>query len=101
MKKTISVADVAQQWGISRRTVRYYCAQGKIPGATLIGKTWHIPQDASCPQKKAARQSLLAVLQQEKKHQISGGIYHRIQIDMTLYDQVLYDHDKRGYGPSP
>ena len=33
-----TVAEVAEKWGISQRSVRNYCAQGRIPGAKLIGK---------------------------------------------------------------
>ena len=33
-----SVSEMAEKWGISQRSVRNYCAQGRIPGAELIGK---------------------------------------------------------------
>ena len=42
----ISVAQMAKKWGISERSVRNYCAQGRIADAKLIGKTWYIPEDA-------------------------------------------------------
>lgn len=38
--KYLSVAEIAKQWNMSERSVRYYCAQGKIDGAFLTGKTW-------------------------------------------------------------
>lgn len=40
-----SVAEMAELWEISERTVRNYCAEGRIDGAILIGKTWKIPAD--------------------------------------------------------
>lgn len=46
-----SVADTAKAWNLSERTVRNYCASGKIPGAVLTGKTWNIPQDAKRPER--------------------------------------------------
>lgn len=46
-----SVAGTAKLWNVSERTVRNYCATGKIPGAILIGKTWNIPQDAERPER--------------------------------------------------
>ncbi len=41
-----NVVEIAQLWGISERTVRNYCAEGRIDGAKLIGKTWSIPADS-------------------------------------------------------
>ena len=82
-----SVADTAKLWNISERTVRNYCATGKIPGAVLTGKTWNIPQDAKRPvrtnKKLKAPRTLLDVLQNEMNGQVKGGIYHKIQIDLT------------------
>ena len=33
----ISVTEFAEKFGISERTARNYCAQGKIEGVVLIG----------------------------------------------------------------
>ena len=41
--KYVSVAEIADKWGISERSVRNYCAQGRIADAKLIGKIWSIP----------------------------------------------------------
>ena len=64
-----SVADTAKSWNVSERTVRNYCATGKIPGAVLIGKTWNVPQDAERPErinkKQQAPRTLLTILQDE------------------------------------
>lgn len=81
----ISVKEWVQRRGISERTARNYCAQNKIDGAHLVGKTWAIPADAELPKRKkpAYVSPLLNVLRQEKAARIKGGIYHRIQIDLT------------------
>ena len=80
----ISVNQFAEKHGISERTVRNYCAVGKIEGAFLSGKTWNIPADAVLPQKKKRKISpLLERLRQEKECRLKGGIYHRTQIDLT------------------
>ena len=80
----ISVSQYAQQHGLSERTVRNWCASGKINGAILVGKTWSIPADAPLPRKgKTKTTPLLKRLRQEKESKISGGIYHRTQIDLT------------------
>lgn len=83
----ISAGAAAAKWGISQRSVRNYCAEGRVSGAVLVGKTWMIPADAEKPRHKirsdAKPEGLLAVLQREKASALSGGIYHRIQIDLT------------------
>lgn len=83
----ISVAAAANKWGLSERSVRNYCAIGKIPGAVLASKTWKIPADAVKPARINARKTeqptLLAILQEEKKAGRAGGIYHKIQIELT------------------
>ena len=83
--RNLSVREYAALYGMSERTVRNYCAQGKLAGATLVGKTWSIPEDA-VPEKvhkKSRVMPLLAVLREQKAMQMKGGIYHRTQVDLT------------------
>ena len=47
----LSVVDIAKKWNVSERSVRNYCAHGRVNGAFLIGKTWNIPEDAEKPQR--------------------------------------------------
>lgn len=42
----LTVKEIANKWNISDRSVRNYCAIGRIPGAYLKGKVWLIPEDA-------------------------------------------------------
>ena len=81
----VSVAEMAKRWGVSERTVRNYCASGRIAGALLTGKTWNVPTHAVRPDRinKAIPRTLLEHLQTEKEARLSGGIYHRVQIDLT------------------
>lgn len=80
----ISVSEYARQYDIPERTVRNWCASGKMHGAVLVGKTWSIPADAPLPRKGMPKSSpLLKRLREEKEGRISGGIYHRTQIDLT------------------
>lgn len=80
----ISVNQFAEKYGVSERTARNYCALGKIEGAFLVGKSWNIPADATLPKKGKAKLSpLLSRLREEKESRLKGGIYHRIQIDLT------------------
>ena len=81
----LSVKEYALAHGVSERTVRYYCSQGKLEGAFLVGKTWNIPEDATVVKKAAAIKvmPLLAVLREQKSMRLKGSIYHRTQIDLT------------------
>lgn len=82
----ISVAEFSEKYGVSERTVRNYCAAGKIAGAFLTGKTWNIPADAVVPKrkkKKAAVSPLLAILREQKEMRLRGSIYHRTQVDLS------------------
>lgn len=83
----ISVIQYAGKHGLSERTVRNYCASGKIKGAFLTGKAWNIPDDAELPVRKkndrGKTAKLLEQLKEERRMQLRGGIYHRTQIDLT------------------
>ena len=45
----ITVAQAAEQWGISERRVRILCQQGKIDGVIRNGRAWMIPADTEKP----------------------------------------------------
>ncbi len=85
--KYISVEEAAQGWLVSERSVRNYCAQGRVEGALLEGKTWKLPANAQKPDRKprhsSAEENLLVFLKREKEAGLKGGIYHKIQIDLT------------------
>lgn len=89
--------------GVSERTARNYCAQGKIEGAYLIGKTWNIPEDALPPKRsgKISISPLLTAVREQKDGKIKGGIYHRIQIDLTYNSNHIegskLTHDQTRY----
>lgn len=103
--KYISVAEAAKKWGVSERSVRGYCAGGKIGGAFLTGKTWNIPETAKKPdrinKKTDAPKTLLEVLKAEKTAKLHGGIYHKIQIDLTYNSNHIegsrLTHDQTRY----
>ncbi len=99
----ISVKEWAENHGVSERTARNYCALGKIEGALLVGKTWSIPSDADLPKRrKASRLSpLLTALKEQKASKTKGGIYHRVQIDLTYNSNHIegsrLTHDQTRY----
>ena len=94
----------AEKYGISERTARNYCANEKIEGAFLTGKTWNIPADAVLPQRGTAKMkesSLLTQLKEQKVTRLKGGIYHRTQIDLTYNSNHIegsrLTHDQTRY----
>ena len=101
----LSVTEAAQKWGVSERSVRGYCADGKIHGAVRKGKTWQLPENAQKPErinKRAETPKTLAdVLKKEKAVRLSGGIYHKIQIDLTYNSNHIegscLTHDQTRY----
>jgi Fic family protein len=103
--KYISVAEAAKRWNVSERSVRNYCAKGKIPEAFLTGKTWNIPETAEKPirsnQKSDVPATLLEVLRSEKVSKMSGGIYHKVQIELTYNSNHIegsrLTHDQTRY----
>ena len=102
--KYITVTETAKKWGISERSVRNYCANGRIADAKIIGKTWYIPADAHKPQranKKNDEPTLLQILREQKTAKMTGGIYHKIQIDLTYNSNHIegsrLTHDQTRY----
>ena len=100
----ISVNEFARKYGISERTARNYCATGKIEGVFLTGKTWNIPKAAGLPMRKSSPMEvmpLLAILREQKKMKLKGGIYHRTQIDLTYNSNHIegsrLTHDQTRY----
>lgn len=101
----LSVAEIAKKWNISERSVRNYCARGRVQEAFLVGKTWNIPADAKKPErankKKEKPVTLLDILREEKANRYSGGIYHKTQIDLTYNSNHIegscLNHDQTRY----
>ena len=99
----ISVRQFAEKYGISERTARYYCANGKIEGVFLTGKTWNIPVDAVVPGRKSKEKTfpLLSALKEQRASRLKGGIYHRTQIDLTYNSNHIegssLTHDQTRY----
>ena len=101
----LSAAEIAKKWDVSERSVRNYCANGRVPGAFLTRKMWNIPENALKPErsnkKKEKPTTLLDILQNEKANKYSGGIYHKTQIDLTYNSNHMegsrLTHDQTRY----
>lgn len=111
----LSVQEFADKWGLSVRTVRNYCVSGKIAGAVREGRAWRIPETAEPPEfgtrKNNRSNALLRILRDEKSSHRKGGIYHKIQIEMTYnsnhiegsrltHDQTRYIYETNTIGLS-
>lgn len=103
--KYSSVSEIATKWEITERAVRKYCAEGRVAGAILQGKTWLIPENAVKPARKkredATPKTLLDILVEEKNAKLHGGIYHKVQIELTYNSNHIegsrLTHDQTRY----
>ncbi|MBM6922818.1 Fic family protein [Hydrogenoanaerobacterium saccharovorans] len=101
----LSVSETAKKWGISERSVRNYCAQERVNGAFLTGKTWNIPENAEKPKRTNKSQkspsTLLDILKEQKASKYPGGIYHKTQIELTYNSNHMegsrLTHDQTRY----
>ena len=83
----LNVSKIAEKWGLSERTVRNYCTEGRIAGARLEKGIWLIPDTADKPERinqaQVASPTLLQVLRREDRLRTKGGIYHKVQVELT------------------
>lgn len=103
--KYLTVKQVAEKWNISERSVRNYCKNGRITGAVIKGKHWIIPDDVEKPKRKIRAgkmpNTILERLKLEKESKMPGGIYHKIQIELTYNSNHIegsrLTHDQTRY----
>ena len=106
----MEIQEAAQRWQVSERWVRILCEEGRVPGAKKQDGMWLIPENAVKPVRKSRKpETLLTRLQAERKLKMKGGIYHRIQVDMTYnsnhmegsrltHDQTRYIYETKTVG---
>lgn len=100
----MSAKEASIKWNLSERSVRNYCASGRVEGAFLADKTWKIPADAKKPirgNEKENKNYLLERLRSEKDGGVKGGIYHKLMIDLTYNSNHIegneLTHDETRY----
>ena len=101
----MDVQTAANKWNLSERSVRNYCSEGRIPGAVMKAGSWAIPMDAEKPVRKQRTgkipTDLLTRLRMEKESGITGGIYHKVQIEFTYNSNHIegsrLTHDETRY----
>ena len=101
----MDVNTAANKWNVSERSVRNYCNEGRIPGVVMKNGSWVIPMDAEKPARKQRAgkipTALLPRLKMEKESGITGGIYHKVQIELTYNSNHIegsrLTHDETRY----
>ena len=101
-----SVAEIAKKWNVSERSVRNYCAHGRVARCCFLparhGIFPRMQRSRSVPiKRKNTRPTLLDILQEQKASKYSGGIYHKTQIDLTYNSNHIegsrLTHDQTRY----
>ena len=102
--KYMNVCEAAKKWEVSERSVRNYCAIGRVEGAVQDSGAWLIPENAKKPvrsNKSIKNNPLLSVLKEQKKANVKGGIYHKVQIELTYNSNHMegsrLTHDQTRY----
>ena len=101
----IDVSAAAKKWNVSERSVRNYCQLGRVPGVVFDKGIWRIPDDAEKPERKRRSgkipTDILSRLKMEKEAGIPGGIYHKVQIELTYNSNHIegsrLSHDQTRY----
>ena len=102
-EKLVTTAEIAKEWQMSERSIRQYCEDNRIPGAKQENGNWLVPADAKKPERvnKKAYPTLLDILRREDAKRISGGIYHKVQIELTYNSNHMegsrLTHDQTRY----
>ena len=51
----LSVKQVSELWGISKRRIQTLCTEKRIPGAMRVGSYWAIPANAEKPKDERVK----------------------------------------------
>ena len=82
-EKGITISSLTKELGISSRTIAKLNRGEKIAGHVLKRIADYLSCEADDLYKKVADNPLLRTLQEEKSIQMSGGLYHELQVRMT------------------
>lgn len=94
----IKISEAAEKWGVTPRRARFYCQDGRVPGAIADGDGWLIPENADKPERKKYEASprekekapyLANKLQKEKKKRRYHGLYDYTQENFTYSNNRL------------
>ena len=94
----IGIDEVAKKWGLSKRFVQVLCANGRIQGATRLGRAWMIPKNAQKPidgRTKAARTERDANMPLPRKTPFlyMTDLYHTSGTADAVGESLAYNHE--------
>ena len=79
----LSVTEIAKKWDVSERSVRNYCAHGRVNGAFLTGKTWNIPENAEKPERSNKKKEQPIILLDRSRRQVCIPVVFTIRHRLT------------------
>lgn len=96
----ISIDEAAKKWGLSKRFVQLLCSNGRIEGATHLGRAWMIPHDAKKPidgRTKAARSKRDADMPLPRKTPFlyMTDLYNTPGTADDVGESLAYNHEAR------
>ena len=96
----ISIDEAAKKWGLSKRFVQLLCSNGRIEGATRLGRAWMIPHDAKKPidgRTKAARSKRDADMPLPRKTPFlyMTDLYNTPGTADDVGESLAYNHEAR------
>ena len=94
----ISIDEAAKRWGLSKRFVQVLCANGRIDGATRLGRAWMIPHNAKKPidgRTKTARAKRDADMPLPRKTPFlyMTDLYHTPGTADAVGESLAYNHE--------
>ena len=94
----IGIDEVSKKWGLSKRFVQVLCANGRIDGATRLGRAWMIPENAKKPidgRTKAARAEYDADMPLPRKTPFlyMSDLYHTPGDADKVGESLSYNHE--------
>ena len=94
----IGIDEAAKKWGLSKRFVQVLCANGRIEGATRLGRVWMIPANAQRPvdgRTKQARAEHNANMPLPRKTPFlyMSDLYHTPGTADKVGESLAYNHE--------
>lgn len=62
----LSIKEVSEKWGISKRRIQTLCNQERIAGAMRVGNYWVIPAEAEKPKDERIKSGKYIKKRQEE-----------------------------------
>lgn len=88
--------EMAAIWNVTERTVTNFCKNGRIPGASKVGRSWTIPDDAQKPvDRRLSSGKYRKKIVNEERKSLPIGIsdYVRAQSEYYYVDKTLLIKD--------